>query len=281
MSNIIIINGSEKLSHEPTINAYDRGLTLGHGLFETIMINKGIVSALEYHWERLVASAKIIDIKIPFSFNQMQEMIKTLLEKNNFQAKICCLRITITDGISERGLLPMHKSPATYIFSLSELSTSPVSSIKAIISSIKKNENSISHMVKSISYIDNIIAKKEAMSRGADEAFMLNSRGYIAEGTISNIFILKGNTIYTPPIHDGVLPGITRHIILNDLKLENYTIMEKSIDLDFLMLADEVFISNSLMGVVSVCSIDNIQFNCKSNIIKIINNLLKKNYHYQ
>lgn len=216
MSNIIIVNGSEKSSDEPVINAYDRGLTLGHGLFETIMINKGNVSALEYHWERLVASAKIIDIKIPFSFHQMEEMIETLLERNNFRTKICCLRITITDGISERGLLSTSNSASTYLLTLSELNKSPILSIKAIISSVRKNENSISHMVKSISYLDNILAKKEASSRGADEAFLLNSKGNIAEGTISNIFTLKGDLIYTPPIHDGALPGITRRIILND-----------------------------------------------------------------
>lgn len=280
MPNIIIVNGFEKYSNEPTIYAFDRGLTLGHGLFETLLVNKGNISALEYHWDRLLTSAKIIDIKIPFSLNELAIMINTLLSRNNLQNKICSLRITITDGISERGLLSTSNAPPTYILSISEIAKTPIKSIKAIISSIKKNENSVSHMVKSISYLDNILAKKEASSKNADEAFMLNSKGNISEGTISNIFALQGNKIFTPPLNDGVLPGITRRIILNDLKIENYTVTEKSMDLSFLMSSDEIFISNSLMGAVPVESIQNQSFKNESNITETINRFLNEHFYY-
>jgi branched-chain amino acid aminotransferase len=280
MPNTIIINGYLKNSNEPTISAQDRGFTLGHGLFETILIKNGLTSTLEYHWNRLITSAEIIGITIPFNFLELKEMINTLLIKNNFQKKICSLRITVTDGISQRGLLSTDDRTPTYVLFLSEIINFNKKPIKAIISTIRKNELSFSHRVKSISYLDNILAKREALTRNADEAFMLNSKNHVTEGTISNIFAVKNQIIITPPVSDGLLPGITRHILLNDFKTSNYQIIEETINFDFLIDADEIFITNSLMGAVPVVQLENKVFNQNFQITELINQFLTKKFNY-
>ncbi len=250
-------------------------------MFETILINNGCISAIEYHWERLITSTELIGIKLPFDIQKLTDMINVLVDENKLRANIAVLRLTITDGISERGLLSTGDQEPTFILTLSQYKNIKKKSMTATISTtIKRNENSPSYKIKSISYLDNILAKKEAFSKGFDEAFLLNSKQNVAEGTISNIFIFKNNEIYTPPIISGVLPGVTRNIILNELSLSSVKIMEKNISVDELIDADEVFITNSLFGAMPISKLDNKIYSSSFGIAYSISKLLREKFNY-
>ena len=276
----IIINGKKNKSNDPCISAYDRGFTLGHGLFETILINKGSIPLLEYHWKRFVTSIELIGIKLPFDLLELTNMINDLLHTNSLADVRVALRLTITDGISERGLLSNGNQEPTYILSMSQLPNGLAKSMTATVVNTRRNEHSLSSRIKSISYLDNIIAKREAVSKGFDEAFLLNSISNLAEGAISNIFIVKNNNVLTPPIIDGALPGVTRHVILNSLNFDNIEVKEQHINTDMLLDADEVFITNALLGVKPIRMINNKLLSNEFQIANLVSSSLKEKFNY-
>lgn len=253
----IIYNGKIISNNETCISPFDRGFTLGHGFFETIMFINEACPFLKYHWSRMTTSSNLIGIPIPFDFKQLQLMIQKLIEQNDLFGKRAAIRLTITDGIFSRGILSDGTQTPSYVLTVSEITANPKEEYAASVVSIRRNENSITSRIKSISYLDNILAKKEAVEKGFDEAFLLNSRSFLAEGAISNIFIVKNGQIFTPPVTDGALPGVTRHIILNHLVDKEISIVEHSISLDFLFDADEIFISNAISGIKPVSNLDN------------------------
>lgn len=255
---LIIVNG-EKVPHDSMcISAFDRGITLGHGLFETILINNGRTPLINYHWDRLVASAKLININIPFTLVELEHMIQELIEINELRGSNGGIRLTVTDGIAPRGVLSNGHQPSTFIINTFSMTTDSTEPMSASVVLTRKNENSLSSQVKSTSYLDLILAKREAVAKGFDEAFLLNSKGNLAEGAITNIFVVKNNKIYTPSIADGALPGITRRVILNELHFDGISIEEESITLDFLKQADEIFVSNALLGIRAIKILDDL-----------------------
>lgn len=255
---LIIVNG-EKIPHDSLcINANDRGITLGHGVFETILINKGSTPLIDYHWNRLTESSKLLDIKLPFNFYNLQAMINDLVSINQLKNDCNAVRLTVTDGISDRGIISNNKKQPTYILTTFGIKPFSNETMTATIVETKRNENSMASRIKSTSYLDNILAKKEAVLKGYDEAFLLNSKFNLAEGSVSNIFVIKSKMIYTPFIQDGALPGIVRHVILNLLPLNDLNIIERHISTEMLYDADEIFITNSLLGIRPIKKVDNV-----------------------
>ena len=276
----IIINGKKILSDTLCISAYDRGLTLGHGFFETILSNKKSVPLIFYHWSRLLASADLLGINLPINLDELKSMIKDLLITNQlFDAK-AAIRLTITDGISERGLLSNGQQKPTVILTASRLPETQVKSMTATIVTTRRNEGSLSSKIKSISYLDNILAKKEAVSKGFDEAILLNSKLHVAEGSISNVFMVKDNIIYTPPIDDGALPGVIRYMIINKLPLDGIEVKEQHISIDMLSNADEIFISNALMGVKPINRLDDKLFSGDFFVANLLSDALRNKYDF-
>lgn len=252
---MIIFNGQLLSSTTPCIKHSDRGLTLGHGLFETIFANKSIFPALEYHWHRLETSASLIGVGLPFSKQALETMLASLLRANNLQKKVAAVRLTVTHGESARGILPITSPSPNYVISVYEYSYTPKLDFACFIANTRKNEHTLATQLKSISYLDNILAKKEAFDQGYDEAILLNTAMNVADGSISNIFMVKQQTIYTPRLSDGALPGVIRCILMEELKFE-FPIVEHCISMDELLNADEVFLTNALMGVQPVSRIN-------------------------
>lgn len=249
-----IINGQIKSSQDLCISAFDRGLTLGHGLFETILANNNKLPLLKYHWKRLVDSASKLDINLTFDYRSLNQMILKLLSMNQLGNQVAVLRLTITDGISSRGLISTIKQAPTYILTAAPILNKNNATLSATIVSIKRNELSPTCNIKTISFLDNVLAKKEAVTKGYDEAFLLNTKAEVAEGAISNIFVVKNNIIYTPPVSSGALPGIIRSILLKKIFYKN--IQEKIIHTKELLEADEIFISNALIGIKPIHQVD-------------------------
>ncbi len=247
----IIYNGSTIPSNTPCIKHNDRGYTLGHGIFETILIKNGSIIALDYHWQRVEASAPLVSLKLPFTQQELQLMLEQLLKENSLQDKIASARVTITHGESARGIFPIQAPTPNFTISVTEYVPQVKDNYSALIVTIKKNEHSHSSRIKSLSYLDNILAKQEALENGYDEAILLNTSSNIADGTIFNVFMVKNGQIITPLITDGALPGVLRSIIVNEFK-DEFAIIEKSISVPEILAADEVFLTNALMGVQSV-----------------------------
>ena len=276
----IIVNGKKLFSENPCISAFDRGLTLGHGLFETILANKGSCPLLEYHWMRLSTSCRYLGITLPFDLSKLKDMILELLSDNQLTNIKSAVRLTVTDGIFERGILSNGTQKPTYILTTASLPNHTNASISATIVNTRRNENSLTSKIKSINYLDNILARKEAVNNGFDEAFLLNSKSYLAEGATCNIYIVKDGTVYTPPIEDGALPGIIRNIILTYLPLNGIKIKEQSIDRNFLLNSDEIFISNALLGVKPIHKLDNKSFLPPFSVTSVVSDSLNMTFNY-
>ena len=273
----IIVNGNLVPSNEPCIKHNDRGFTLGHGVFETMLVKKSTIPAIRYHWKRLESSLKSINITIPFSYPEFSAMILQLITHNQLQDKIAVARMTVSQGESERGILaPCQIKPN---FVLSVLGYTPMFSEKysALVVSLKKNESSITSRIKSISYLDNIFAKKEAVEKGFNEAFLLNSKNNVADGAIANIFIVKDKQIFTPFISDGALPGIIRRILLEEFS-KDFSITEHTISKYMLMDADEIFITNALIGVQPVNKLNDLNLSDTKTGLMIRQALINNNY---
>ncbi len=255
----IIFNGKKIPSSDACIQHNDRGFTLGHGLFETILFKNGKAAALDYHWHRLETSSPLINITLPFSKYDLAAMLYALIEENDLQDKTAGARVTITHGESARGILPVTPPTPNFVISVFAYSHVTKTDFSALIATTRKNERTVASRVKSVSYLDNILAKQEAMSQGYDEAILLNTTSNVADGAISNVFIVKDGVIYTPSITDGALPGVMRAILLEELKSE-FSIIEKSISPAELLNADEVFLTNALMGIQPVSRINQTEY---------------------
>jgi branched-chain amino acid aminotransferase len=276
----IIFNGKMISSDTPCVNIHDRGFTLGHGLFETMLINNGTIPLLSNHWDRLMTSSCMLGIKIPFSYSDLQAMTVDIITKNQLSNCKGSLRLTVTDGVSERGILATGNPTPSFTLTSATLPANKRQSMSATVVDTRRNELSIASRVKSISYLDNILARKEAVLKGADEAFLLNSKGFLAEGSISNVFIVNNKIVSTPRIDDGALPGVVRHIILNKLNLNELTIKEEEISLEMLLNAEDVFITNALFGVMPINQMNDKKITNSSSITTLISKELINRFNY-
>jgi len=246
---MLYLNGEFIADTKLSISPYDRGVLLGDGIFETMRAFDSEVEFLQAHWQRLCASALILKIPISFELAAIAQIIKALLEKNGIEKGSAAIRLTLTRGIGPRGLLPPVHAEPTLMVTCSKLSEYNKKNYKLIVSSMVRNEYSPLSNIKSINYLDHILARIEAEKQGADDAIILNTKRNVAETTIANIFAIKNNIIYTPKRTDGALPGIIRQILLKILQKNKIMIEEKTFDLEFLLSSDEVFLTNSLIQI--------------------------------
>ena len=250
---MIYLNGKIVSPEEAKIEPNDRGFLLSDGLFETMRVYNGQVFCLKEHWERLKKSADYLEIALPISIDDLQKIIIKVLDKNKLSGKDASLRLTITRGTGPRGLLfPIEQKPTVMLAAFPFLAhiSKPATTY---ITSIRRNEFSPLSKIKSLSYLDNILARREATKNGADEGILLNTKGNVAETSAANIFIVTNdNNIITPPLTEGVLPGITRHVVIELCKELNISIAEKPITPDKLYMAKEIFLTNSLIEIQSV-----------------------------
>lgn len=257
MTEVILINNIPMARQDKHINVYDRGFMLGYGIFETMRAVHGELVDFQEHWQRLVDGLTKTRIPIPFTMEQCQEQCHRCLQLNQLHtAPLSGLRLTVTYGEAPRGLAPIASpSPTVAIicFNIAQSSRPPLS---LLISDYVKNQLSPLHNVKTLNYLENSLAKQQAIDAGADEAILLNTHGRIAECTTSNIFIVKDNVLITPSIAEGALAGITRSTILQQAAKQQIQVIEGSITVADLFASDEVFITNSITPVQLVGKIN-------------------------
>ena len=237
-------------SGEARIAADDAGLHHGNGLFETFRARGGRVYLLDRHVARLRAGAGELAIDIPTDVERLPKIVKELAERCGLaDARV---RLTLTAGpAGGRPTLLLHARPAT--------DYPPVAythGVTAIIAPLRRNETSPLARIKSLSYLDNLLAKREALQAGADEALLLNTKGSLAESTTANIFVVRTREVVTPPVADGALPGVTRSAVLELANAAGIRATEATLTVDDLRHADEAFLTNAVAGVLPLVSVD-------------------------
>ena len=226
----------------------DRGLTLGDGLFETIKVRDGVPLRLDQHLARLTVSAQVLAIPIPYDQSQLWSAIQKTAQENGLQN--AAVRLTITRGSGPRGLLPPDDQTPSVFVTVGALPP-PSGPVRAITSQLtRRNELSVLSNIKTTNYGDLILARREAADKGADEAILLNTVGRVAETTISNIFVLVKGALLTPPLEDGVLPGVMRGHVIGAFRGE-----EQPLQPSIFQEASEAFLTNAL-GVRPLVEVD-------------------------
>ena len=258
---VCYVNGQLVPEGAGSVSALDRGLLLGDGLFETMRVVRGRVLQWQRHWERLCNGARAIGLALPWTADEVGEAIRYTLHANDLSE--ATVRLTVTRGTSTaRGLLP----PAAALPSLIVRATPFVpypdhlyrDGMSVIVSrSVRRNEQSSLSRVKSLCYLDNIVARQEAAEEGADEALLLNTQGSVACATAANVFSVQGSRLYTPPVADGALPGTVRALVCEEFAPRiGCEVSATHLAEPTLREADEVFLTNALMGAMPVCAID-------------------------
>lgn len=253
MHSIIYLNKQFLRNTEAKIDITDRGFLLGDAIFETLRADQGNIAFFKEHYERLAKSAEYL--KIPFDYSEavLLTICESLLEKNNL-SKTAALRITLSRGTSERGIdLPPQAKPSLLIAVATY--SPPTKPITACITNITRNEYSIISQLKTVNYLENILARQYAKERGFDEGILLNTQEHITETSVANLFFKIGDTLVTPPLSSGVLPGIIRQQVLNQCKTSKIPCIEKPISLEDIKLATHAFQTNSLIQRQIILSI--------------------------
>ena len=255
----IYINGEFVEKENAKISVFDRGLLYGDGIFEGIRLYNGVIFKSEDHMERLYNAAKAVKINIPVSKKEMEEIVAESCRKNGL--KNGYIRLIVTRGIGDLSLDPDKCEKPEIICIAGDVRLYPEelyqNGMNAITSSQRRNKATIvDPQIKSLNYLNNMLAKIEANRAGAAEAIMLNEDGIVTECTGDNIFIIKNGIIYTPPIHVGILDGITRNTVIDICKQMNMPIYEKEFTLFNVYSADECFFTGSAAEIIAVTNVD-------------------------
>jgi branched-chain amino acid aminotransferase len=259
MSVKIWIDGKLYDKADAKISVYDHGLLYGDGVFEGIRVYNGKIFECEAHLDRFWASAKAIRLTIPMSRDQFRAAMEETVRANGF--KDCYIRTVATRGVGDLGIDP-RKSPKPSLFIIADLiSVYPremyEKGMTLITSSVIRNHpNALSARIKSLNYLNNILAKIEANDAGASEAVMLNHEGNVSECTAENIFIVREGQVQTPTASDGILEGVTRKVMLRLCQAMQIPCVEKILQRHDLYIADECFVTGTGAEVAPVTKID-------------------------
>ncbi len=256
--NKVWINGKLIDMNKASISIFDRGFMYGDGVFETMRSYDGEVFMIDEHLRRLARSLKTVAIKAPYSREYLKKEICRLISVNRL--KEAYIRLTVTRGEGRFGIEHKDILKPNVVIIAKKFEGYPKWMIDKGISCrtvrIRQNELSPLSGVKSLNFLNYILARFEAKDEGADEAIVLNTKGYVAESPTSNIFMVKGKTLITPTIDSGALPGITRDIIMRLAKKLGLRIIEKRVSHKELIKSDEVFLTNTLAEILPVTLID-------------------------
>jgi len=255
----IYVDGKYYPKSEAKISVYDHGFLYGDGVFEGIRAYNGSVFKLKEHIDRLYASARAILLEIPITKEKMINAVIETLKKNKLTTAY--IRLVVSRGVGDLGLDPRKCSKPTIIIITGRIKLheggAKEEGLTAIISWVKRDPvDATTHEVKSLNYLNSILAKIEANSANVDEAICLNKEGFVCEGVAENIFTVSNGVIMTPPTSTGALRGITRKVVIEIANKLGYTVIKKEITPTDLFLADEVFFTGTAAEVVPVKDIN-------------------------
>jgi branched-chain amino acid aminotransferase len=255
----IYIDGVYYPKSQAKVSVYDHGLLYGDGVFEGIRAYNSTVFKLKEHIDRLYRSAHAIMLQIPLTKEKMTEAVVETLRRNKM--KDAYIRLVVTRGIGDLGLDP-RKCPKPSVIIITDTISimskeAKEKGITAMITWVRRNSvDAATHEIKSLNYLNSVLAKMEATANGVDEAICLDKNGYIAEGVGENLFIVKDGKLFTPPSSAGALAGITAQLTKKFAKNLGYDVVETNITPFQLFTADEVFFTGTAAEVVPIREIN-------------------------
>ena len=255
----IYIDGKYYDEHKAKVSVFDHGLLYGDGVFEGIRAYNGRVFKLAEHIERLYCSAKSILLKIPMPPADMVRAVVQTCRKSKLRDGY--IRLLVTRGVGSLGLNP-HKCPrATVVIIADKIQLYPPEYYERgldiiTVPTTRNLHSALNPAIKSLNYLNNILAKIEALNGGCEEAIMLNAEGFVAECTGDNIFIVKGDRLLTPPLSAGALYGITRSVVMDLGRGQGLEVGEPNLTRHDMFNADECFLTGTGAEIIPVVKID-------------------------
>ncbi len=255
----IYLNGKLLEKEQARISVFDHGLLYGDGVFEGIRSYDGVVFKLKEHIDRLYESAHTIMLEIPLTKDQMIKAVVDTLKANNLRDAY--IRLVVTRGEGDLGLDPRKCKEPTIFIIADKIVLYPDKyyrfGLEIITVPTQRNvAEALNPQIKSLNYLNNILAKIEAATCGVEEAIMFNSQGYVAECTGDNIFIIKKGILITPPTYTGILKGITRGVVMDLAKEAGAAVEENVFTRHDLYNADECFLTGTAAEIIPVVKID-------------------------
>ena len=256
---LVYLNGSFVPKEKALISAFDHGFLYGDGIYETMRAYNGTIFLLTRHLDRLKHSASAISLKLPLPIENIEEALNRSVHINKLQDAY--IRLHVSRGPGEIGLDPALCPVPTMVIVAKPFHDYPAENYShgvrvAFVKTRRNHPLAISPSIKSTNFLNNIQAKIEAIKAGAYEGIMLNWEGYVAEGTISNIAMVKKGVLYTPHVKTGILKGVTRDLVLSLAKKKRILVKETLLKPQDFLAADECFITNTTMEIMPVTRIN-------------------------
>ncbi|MBM3845757.1 MAG: branched-chain-amino-acid transaminase [Verrucomicrobia bacterium] len=255
----VYIDGKFYDSKNAKISVFDHGLLYGDGIFEGIRAYNGRVFKLKEHIDRLYASAKAILLEIPMTHSEMMKAVVDTCRRNKLMEGY--IRLVVTRGVGTLGLNPNRCEKPSVIVIAGKIQLYPKEMYEkgmaiVTVATTRNLHNAVNPAIKSLNYLNNILAKIEANNAGVEEAIMLNSEGFVAECTGDNLFIVKGRQLLTPPLSAGALYGITRGTVMDLARQSGMEVLEPNLSRYDLFNADECFLTGTAAEIIPVVKID-------------------------
>lgn len=259
MNQQIYINGEYFSKDKATISVYDHGLLYGDGIFEGMRIYSGKVFRLHEHLLRLWESATAISLQIPIGIDDLTNDVNEAVKRNGLEEGY--IRLIVTRGAGALGLDPFQCANPQIIIIVDKITLYPKALYEnglelVTASTIRNHPAALSPRIKSLNYLNNVLAKMEGLKAGCKEALMLNHQGQVAECTGDNVFIVKAGQLITPPKEAGILEGITRNAVIDLAKEAEIETIESPLTRHDLFVADECFLTGSAAEVIPVVTLD-------------------------
>lgn len=256
----IWVNGEMQPKSRAMISVYDHGLLYGDGVFEGIRVYRGRIFKCKQHMDRLWRCADAIRLRIPMSRDEVVRVQRECIRVNNLSEGY--IRLVITRGFGGLGLDPRRCPLPSVICIADQIRLFPIeqyeTGMRVIVANRPKTPVAcLDPRVKTLNYLNNILAKCEAIDFGCDEVIMLNTDGNVTEGSGDNLFIVKGGVLYTPPAEAGILEGVTRGFVAGELAPAlGLRCVERNMRLEDVLQADEVFLTGTAAELIGVTQID-------------------------
>jgi len=255
----IYMNGKLVPREKACVSVFDHGLLYGDGVFEGIRAYNNRVFMLDEHIDRLYRSARAIALTMPVSKEEMSRAVVKTCKTNNLTDGY--IRLVVTRGVGSLGLNPFTCEKSSVIIIAGSIQLYPKKLYETglsivTVATVRNLSEAVNPNIKSLNYLNNILAKIEAINGGVEEAIMLNAQGFVAEATGDNVFIIKGNTLLTPPTQSGILEGITRDVVMTLARQSGYEVLESMLTRYDLYNADEMFLTGTAAEVIAVVNMD-------------------------
>ncbi len=257
MEELIYFNGSLVPRSEAHISVLDYGFLYGYGLFETMRAYHGKIFLLERHLKRLLGSAEAIGLAESLAGYDLDKACRDTLEANSLED--ARLRLTVTGGEAESYPWSGEKITPTVVITARPYTPFPPEKyeqgFKACVATVRHCSQSIVTAMKSLSYLVNVVARREAAAKGLDEALLLNEDGYLTEGGGCNAFFVKSSRLVTPSLASGILPGITRDMVLELADKLEIVVTEGTVGIGVIRQCDEAFLTNAMIEVMPLTAV--------------------------